>query len=178
MQPLKWGFYRQILARIEQSIKRRNWSLIFSIGLVFFSVACAGSRNLSSEPQVPFKVIGAEVRPWISGLADFPNGIHLSFEISRGIESVDFSKVCYMQQSRDLISLEHAPDKFQASFVQNSSSTELWQESCKVPAHLENDTHQPDRAVVMYLHEGQEHYFSLRDIVIKPVLAYPGKQAP
>ena len=176
MQLIKWGLGRQPGEQLKPLITGLSRLVIMST--VLLTMACLSSKDLSRDLGVPFEVLWAEAQPWVSGLEQGPKGVRLSFEV-RAVEGpVQYKRMCYMGQSADLISQEQRPDFFKASFLLDPRAADLNQMPCSLPPHLEDQVNQPDRAVVVYFRGGQEHYFVLRDIVMKPVLAYPGRQVP
>ena len=176
MQHIKWGLGRQPGGQLKPLIMGLSRLVMMSTALL--TTACLSSKDLIRDLRAPSEVLWAEAQPWVSGLDQGPKGVRLSFEVRAGTGPVQYKRMCYMGQSADLVSQEQRPDFFKASFFQDPGAADLNQTPCSLPAHLEDQVNQPDRAVVVYFRGGHEHYFVLRDIVMKPVLAYPGNQVP
>ena len=176
MQRIKWWLGRQPLGQLKPLIMGLSRLVMMSTALL--TMACLSSKDLSRDLPAPSEVLWAEVQPWVSGLEQGLKGVRLSFEMRASGAPVQYKRICYMGQSADLVSREQRPEFFQASFLQDPGAAHLNQTPCSLPPHLEDQVNQHDRAFVVYFREGQEHYFVLRDIVMKPVLAYPGKQVP
>ena len=143
--------------------------------LVIF-VGCASGKEASQASAAPFQLIWANVEPWVSGTLDGPSGMHLRFELSPPSAPVRFKSLCYMQQSAPLVKRSNRPDEFSVSYGGNPSSSQLQVESCAVPDFWQSETNQPDQAVLIYEQDGVENYFVIKDIVLKPILAYPERQ--
>ena len=81
-----------------------------------------------------------------------------------------------MQQSAPVVKRPNSPDEFSVSYTNHSSSSQLQVEPCAAPDFWQSETNQPDQAVLIYEIDGVENYFVIKDIVLKPILAYPGRQ--
>ncbi len=152
---------------------------ILAIGgvVLMFSVAsCRVGMESSHEEFAPFQVIWAEAQPWVSGMPEGPSGTRLSFELTPPSAEVRFKSVCYRQQSTVLTNRPGRPDEFSASYERSPSQTETPDQGCGLPITWQNEAKMTDHAVLIYEQDGHDHYFVIRDIVLKPVLAYPGKR--
>ena len=81
-----------------------------------------------------------------------------------------------MQQSAPVSRRPNRPDEFSVNYEYKPSSSQLQFKVCAAPDFWQNETSQPDQAVLIYEQDGVENYFVIKDIVLKPVLAYPGRQ--
>jgi hypothetical protein len=167
MRCVQWG------KRIAQ-----GWSLALLCGAFgsLMVTACATSKERTQEDVAPFELVWAQAQPWVSGTQEGPSGIRLSFELSPPRTSVRFKSLCYMQQTASLISRPNKPDEFSASYPSALTKSDVKAGGCAIPALWQNEVNQPDQAVLVFEQEGLDHYFVIQDIVLKPLLAYPGRQ--
>jgi len=153
-----------------------NWLPVCSVLLLVIMVGCASGKDATKTSAAPFQLIWANVEPWVSGTSDGPSGMRLRFELSPPIAPVRFKSLCYMQQSAPVVKRPNSPDMFSVSYTSHSSSSQLQVEPCAAPDFWQSETNQPDQAVLIYELDGVENYFVINDIVLKPILAYPGRQ--
>lgn len=165
----------QFVQRVKGVSGRLNlWRFCGAVVVILFAGCAMGKETVQQD--APFELIWAQAQPWVSGTTDGPSGMRLSFELSPPSSAVHIKSLCYMQQTAPIISRSSKPDEFSASYLSRPNKAELEPQSCTVPALWKKEVNLPDHAVLVYEKEGQDYYFVIQDIVLKPVLAYPGKQ--
>jgi hypothetical protein len=153
-----------------------NSRAVYSTLLLVILVGCATGKDASQTLAAPFELIWANAEPWVSGTSDGPSGMRVRFELTPPSATVRFKSLCYMQQSATVSRRPNRPDEFSVNYEYKPSSSQLQFKACAAPDFWQNETSQPDQAVLIYEQDGVENYFVIKDIVLKPVLAYPGRQ--
>ena len=149
---------------------------LYRVVLVIVLTGCASGKEVAQDHTAPFELVWAQAQPWVSGTPEGPSGMRLSFELSPPSHKVVFKSLCYMQQTAAVINKPSRPDEFNASYLSVPAKSEVVLQDCSLPELWQNEVKQPNQGVLVYEQDGVDYYYVIHDIVLKPVLAYPGKQ--